>query len=134
MPNAKWERRMLTDDWLSYLKLKHNFPTDQNDGKAAALNFKQESRKVYLECNNSKVPLKNIRTDLQLKSTFFSVSKINKDSILLKGRGYGHGLGMCQEGAMRMSKSGYNYMDILNFYYKNIQLMELSKLSFFKDE
>lgn len=133
MPNARWERRMLTDDWLSYLKLKHNFPTDQREGKEAALNFKQDSRKVYLECNNSKVPLKNIRTDLQLKSTFFSVSKINNDSILLKGRGYGHGLGMCQEGAMRMSKSGYTYMDILNFYYKNIQLMDLSKLSFFKD-
>jgi stage II sporulation protein D len=54
--------------------------------------------------------------------------------VLFKGRGYGHGLGMCQEGAMRMSKSGYTYTQILNFYYKNIQLIDLHKLSFFKDE
>ncbi len=134
MPNARWERRMLTDDWLSYLRLKHNFPTDQTDGKEAALHFTQDSRKIYLECSNSRVPLKNIRADLQLKSTFFSISQLNGDSVVFRGRGYGHGLGMCQEGAMRMSKMGYSYMDILNFYYKNIQLIDLSKLSFFKDE
>jgi stage II sporulation protein D len=134
MPNSKWERRMLTDDWLSYLKLKHNFPTEQDDAKSIALNFKQDQRKIFLECSNSRVPLKNIRQDLQLKSTFFSISIINKDSVLFKGRGYGHGLGMCQEGAMRMSKSGYTYTQILNFYYKNIQLIDLHKLSFFKDE
>ena len=134
MPNSKWERRMLTDDWLSYLKLKHNFPTEQDDAKSIALNFKQDQRKIFLECSNSRVPLKNIRQDLQLKSTFFSISEINKDSVLFKGRGYGHGLGMCQEGAMRMSKSGYTYTQILNFYYKNIQIIDLHKLSFFKDE
>lgn len=134
MPNAKWERRMLTEDWLSYLKLKHNFPTDQPEARMAAMNFVQDNRKIYLECNNSKVPLKNVRLDLQLKSTFFTISPSGSDSVIFRGRGYGHGLGMCQEGAMKMCKLGYSYMDILNFYYKNIQLIELSKLSFFKDE
>jgi stage II sporulation protein D len=134
MPNSKWERRMLKDDWLSYLKLKHNFPVENEEEKKAALNFKQDTRKIYLECNNSRVPLKNIRLDLQLKSTFFSISQINKDSVLFMGRGYGHGLGMCQEGAMRMARLGYSYLDILNFYYQDIQLIDLHKLNFFKDE
>lgn len=134
MPNARWERRMLTDDWLAYLKLKHNFPIEDPQGKEAALHFRQDARKVFLECNTSKVPLKNVRQDLQLKSTFFSISPLGSDSILFRGRGYGHGLGMCQEGAMRMSKLGYNYVEILNFYYKNIQLIDLHKLNFFKDE
>lgn len=134
MPNARWERRMLKEDWLSYLKLKHNFPVDSEEEKQAALNFRQDTRKIFLECNNSRVPLKNIRLDLQLKSTFFSVTQINKDSVLFVGRGYGHGLGMCQEGAMRMVKLGYSYTDVLNFYYQDIQLIDLHKLSFFKDE
>lgn len=134
MPNSKWERKMLKDDWLSYLKIKHNYPSDKEEGREAAFNFKQDTRKVYLECSNSKVPLKNVRTDLQLKSTYFSISEIGKDSILFKGKGYGHGLGMCQEGAMRMCKLGYKYVDVLNFYYKNIQLIDLHKLTFFKDE
>ncbi|PBQ30385.1 hypothetical protein CNR22_00940 [Sphingobacteriaceae bacterium] len=134
MPNARWERRMLKEDWLSYLKLKHNFPIENEEEKDAALHFTQETRKIFLECNNSKVPLKNVRLDLQLKSTFFSISEINKDTILFRGRGYGHGLGMCQEGAMRMVKLGYSYTDVLNFYYQDIQLIDLHKLSFFKDE
>lgn len=134
MPNARWERKMLTEDWLTYLKLKHNYPTEKVEAKNAALNFKQEERKVFLECSNSKVPLKNVRQDLQLKSTFFTIQELNKDSVIFKGRGYGHGLGMCQEGAMKMSKMGYKYNDILNFYYKNIQLIDMRKLNFFKDE
>ncbi len=134
MPNSKWERRMLTDDWLTYLKIKHNFPIDKQEGKEAALNFNQDMRKIYLEYNTSKVPLKNIRADLQLKSTFFSIKKLNNDSILFTGRGYGHGLGMCQEGAMRMVRLGYSYTEVLNFYYQNIQLIDLHNLNFFKDE
>lgn len=134
MPNAKWERKMLTDDWLTYLKIRHNYPIDKSDARELALNFRQDSRKIYLECSNSRIPLKNIRQDLQLKSTFFSVRQISNDSVLFTGRGYGHGLGMCQEGAMRMVKLGYSYTDILNFYYQNIQLIDLHKLSFFKDE
>ena len=49
MPNSKWERRMLTDDWLAYLKLKHNIPTELPEAKLEALNFKQDQRKIYLE-------------------------------------------------------------------------------------
>jgi stage II sporulation protein D len=134
MPNSRWERRMLTDDWLTYLKLKHNYPIENEDAKNAAINFTQTQRKSYLECSAGKVPLKNVRTDLQLKSTYFTISPLNKDSIIFKGKGFGHGLGMCQEGAMRMSKLGYKYPEIISFYYKNIQLIDLHKLSFFKDE
>ncbi len=134
MPNSRWERKMLKEDWLTYLKLKYNYPTENDAARSYAFNFRQDERKVYLECNNSKVPLKNVRTDLQLKSTYFNIIELSKDSVLFKGRGYGHGLGMCQEGAMRMCKLGYSYQQVLNFYYKNIQLIDLHKLNFFKDE
>jgi stage II sporulation protein D len=134
MPNAKWQRKMLTEDWLSYLKIKHNFPTDKMEVKEVVLNFSQDKRKVYLECSNNKVLLKNIRQDLQLKSTYFNIRPYGQDSVLFTGKGYGHGLGMCQEGAMRMAKLGYSYIDILNFYYQDISLIDLHQLSFFKDE
>jgi stage II sporulation protein D len=134
MPNFAWERRMLAEDWLSYLKLKHNFPVETDSGRNIALTFTQDSRKAYLQCSTTKVPLKNVREDLQLRSTFFSISKLGSDSVLFTGRGYGHGLGMCQEGAMQMAKRGYSYQDILNYYYQNIQLIDLEKLRFFRDE
>ena len=133
MPNAKWERKMAKEDWLSYLKLKHNYPVQDSNARWLAINFKQDNRKPYLEANNIRVPLKNVRTDLQLKSTFFSIIP-QGDTLLFKGRGFGHGVGMCQEGAMRMAKLGYKYPDVINFYYQKTQLIDLHKLNFFKEE
>lgn len=133
MPNFNWERKMTTEDWLSYLKLKHNYPIDNPAAKLTALNFRQDTRKIYMEASNVKVPLKNIRLDLQLKSTFFNIYSIG-DTVVFKGKGYGHSLGMSQEGAMRMTKLGYTYMDVLNFYYRNIQIIDMRKLTFFRDE
>jgi stage II sporulation protein D len=133
MPNAKWERKMAKEDWLSYLKLKHNYPIQDSNARWLALTFKQDSRKPFLEANNVRVPLKNVRTDLQLKSTFFSVVAVG-DTVIFKGKGFGHGVGMCQEGAMRMAKLGYKCPEVINFYYQKTQLIDLHKLNFFKDE
>lgn len=133
MPNAKWERKMAKEDWLSYLELKHNYPIQDSNARWLALTFKQDSRNPYLEANNIRVPLKNVRTDLQLKSTFFSIFS-QGDSVIFKGRGFGHGVGMCQEGAMKMAKLGYTCPEVINFYYQKTQLIDLHKLSFFKDE
>lgn len=134
MPNARWERKMPAEDWLTYLKIKHKFPSDDSLSKNFALHFKQEYRKINFEYAGFKIPLKTVRTDLQLKSTFFSLEpNENGDTIVFKGRGFGHGIGMCQEGAMRMTKLGYNYKEVLSFYYKNVHLINLKELNFFKE-
>jgi stage II sporulation protein D len=132
MPNAHWERKMATEDWLTYLKLKHKYPVEDSLAKEAAVNFKQWSRKINLEYASCKVPLKLVRTDLQLKSTFFSIES-KGDTVLFRGKGFGHGIGMCQEGAMRMTKMGYDYKKVLKFYYQNIHIINLKELNFFKE-
>ncbi|HWY37997.1 MAG TPA: SpoIID/LytB domain-containing protein [Bacteroidia bacterium] len=132
MPNARWQRKIAVEDWLDYLKIKHSYPVEDSVARWQALHFKQETRKVNLEYNNVRVPLKNVRADFQLKSTFFSLETIG-DTVVFSGRGFGHGIGMCQEGAMRMTKLGYNYKDVLNFYYKDVHLIDLKDLNFFRE-
>ncbi len=132
MPNARWTRKMAVSDWLDYLKLKHNYPIEDSSAKWFAMHFKQEARKINMEYGTIRVPLKNVRTDFQLKSTFFSVEPVG-DTLIFSGRGFGHGIGMCQEGAMKMTKSGYNYKDVLNFYYRNVHLIDLKDLNFFRE-
>ena len=61
----------------------------------------------------------------KLKSTLFSINKL-KTGILFKGKGYGHGVGMSQWGALNMSKNRYLYKQILKFYYQKARLMTLS--------
>ena len=42
--------------------------------------------------------------------------------LTVEGRGYGHGIGMCQHGAMEMARQGYGYEEILRHYYSGIEL------------
>jgi stage II sporulation protein D len=61
----------------------------------------------------------------KIKSTLFSISTDGSDAIL-KGRGYGHGVGMSQWGARYMAIEGKNYKEILQKYYKNVKLRKLA--------
>lgn len=132
--NAVWQRTIPLEDWKAYLQLKHKFAINDSASVPGATSFSQSSgRSNYFMDRNLKIPLKTIRADFKLRSTFFSIEQIG-DSIRFNGRGYGHGVGLCQEGAMRQANLGYSYKHILNFYYKDVHLVELSALSYFKQE
>lgn len=53
----------------------------------------------------------NFRTDAGI------ISIIPRSTLSIKGKGAGHGVGMCQVGALRMARNGLAYRDILQHYY-----------------
>ena len=59
---------------------------------------------------------RSILGNTNLRSTWFTVKASGRDYIF-HGRGYGHGVGMCQWGAKGMSEEGKTYQEILEFYY-----------------
>jgi len=59
-----------------------------------------------------------------LYSSCFVVDLEGNDFII-KGAGWGHGVGMCQTGAAMMALDGFNYREILNHYYQNSKLVKL---------
>jgi stage II sporulation protein D len=133
-PHATWKRSVPLEDWKAYLQLKHKYPIDDSLNNVTTNTFSQNNgRAIYFVDRDLKIPLKTIRSDFQLKSTYFSVEQ-QGDQIVFNGRGYGHGVGLCQEGAMRMADLKYTYKDILNFYYKDVHLVDLSALNYFRQE
>lgn len=56
-----------------------------------------------------------------LPSAFFTIEK-KEDKFVIKGGGFGHGIGMSQTGANEMAKQGKNYIDILTLFYKDISV------------
>ncbi|MCH7762060.1 SpoIID/LytB domain-containing protein, partial [candidate division TA06 bacterium] len=54
-----------------------------------------------------------------LRSNFFEL-KIDGETVTMKGRGMGHGVGMCQWGAIGMAEQGFSYRQIIRHYYKGI--------------
>jgi stage II sporulation protein D len=63
-----------------------------------------------------------------LRSTLFDVAS-NGEEWVLTGRGWGHGVGMCQAGAKGRAEAGQNYLTILSAYYPNTELSIASALS-----
>lgn len=64
------------------------------------------------------------RSKLGLRSTDFDIS-INENDVNITTRGYGHGVGMSQYGANGMANAGYNYEEILKYFYKNIEISSI---------
>jgi len=56
-----------------------------------------------------------------LPSAFFSVAK-EGENYIISGGGYGHGIGMSQNGANEMAKEGKNYKDILSLFYNGVEV------------
>jgi SpoIID/LytB domain protein len=56
-----------------------------------------------------------------IKSSRFEVSRVGGDFIF-RGSGFGHGLGLCQEGAHVAARRGMGYRQILNHYFPGTRL------------
>ena len=52
----------------------------------------------------------------RLPSTNFSLSR-DGSTFVFDGKGYGHGVGLCQWSSLEMARSGMNYRDILSYFY-----------------
>jgi len=55
-----------------------------------------------------------------LRSLHFSV-RFERDSIVFSGSGLGHGVGLCQYGAMELARIGRTWEEILRFYYPKLR-------------
>jgi stage II sporulation protein D len=119
--NSVWSKSLSLKEWSDYLK-KSGYKGDEKD--PSAFSFIQKFRQIDYKTGSFTMPLTTIRNDLNLRSTFFSVLS-EGDTITLRGRGYGHGVGLCQEGAMAMAAKGFNYEQIINFYYFDVFLSDI---------
>jgi len=59
-----------------------------------------------------------------LKSVAFTVKK-QDDTFLFEGRGWGHGIGLCQWGARGQAAAGRSWWEILSYYYPGIRLQKV---------
>ncbi|MFH1644128.1 MAG: SpoIID/LytB domain-containing protein [bacterium] len=59
-----------------------------------------------------------------IRSLNFDLKKIN-DRLIITGNGFGHQIGLCQRGARELLNRGWNYKNILKFYYPKTQIAKL---------
>jgi len=125
--STHWEVEVPIDKFLFYFYKQAPQYKKSNKYKNAILSFKQKSRKANFTYKNVQIPLKNIRTKFKLRSTFFDISSRN-DKVVISGKGYGHGVGLSQVGAINMGKRGFSCVQIINFYYKNVKVVDYNNI------
>ena len=73
------------------------------------------------------IPAKDLRLWIGptiIRSEFFDV-EASHDKFKFSGRGWGHGVGMCQWGALGLSLLRKSHAEILTFYYPDSQIEKL---------
>jgi stage II sporulation protein D len=121
--NSVWEKFLSLEEWKQYISA--HSKADVKKLPDQQLLISQVHRKKYFIVGADSIRMADIRNDLKLRSTYFSMI-LKNDSIIIHGKGYGHGVGMSQEGAMEMARQGFSASDILRFYFYNVKIIELA--------
>lgn len=96
-------------------------------GKIEIIERSENDRVTKLKIGNEIYEKSNIRSKLGntfLKSTWFDLAyDEDADEYVFAGKGYGHGVGMSQYGAMGMADAGFDYQKILRWYYTDVEIV-----------
>ena len=82
------------------------------------------NRIITISINGKEFSARTLYDKLSLKSTDFSLKR-DGDKVIIDTVGYGHGVGMSQYGAKGMAEEGYNYKEILSYYYSGTSIKKI---------
>lgn len=129
MKAYEWEKFIRLKDWKNYFREKGvNIKDDSIKNELISFSQKEGRKKTMLG-----IPLVQIRKDFNLRSTLFDIQLWGSE-VKLTGKGYGHGVGMSQEGAINMCDQGYEYWQVLEFYYSGSKIKRLDADKIIKEE
>lgn len=128
---ASWEKRVSQQKWADYLVNRYNYPLFDSVFGPMIFTFNQPDRIAFYHTPTLGIPLRDLRQEFQLKSTFFSCYPEGLE-VVVRGKGVGHGVGLCQEGAMRMAKYGFTSPQIALYYFPGLKLISYRDLLFYR--
>ena len=122
-PQLNWKKLYSEKDLINL------FPEIGGIQKMEILSISNTGRikkiKVYGKYGSKVMKGKELRHQLDLKSTLFRfkfIKRNNKEILMIKGMGSGHGVGMSQWGAKFMARKGYKANEILEHYYSGVEV------------
>ncbi|MBO8157987.1 stage II sporulation protein D [Thermosyntropha sp.] len=107
----------------SHIKRVLNIDKDIKTIKIVERDSTGRARKVKINDHIFEASL--LRRKLNLPSTWWEFIR-KDDKIEIKTRGYGHGVGLCQYGANGMALRGYDYKEIIKYYYHNVEFYKMN--------
>lgn len=131
--NFRWQVEMTSDELTNNLKaikdigrLKEIIPLERgNSGRIIKAKFIGEEDSLELD---SELEIRKIKKP-PFRSSCFVVEKIilsdGVEKFLFRGAGWGHGVGMCQSGAVARAYSGKTFREILKHYFPQTEIKKV---------
>lgn len=116
-PSYQTDVSFSKDEFLNKLELSAN-----NNIDTTILETTNTGRIKKIKINEKIFTGREIATKLLLKSSSFQIQI--SDKVYIHVKGYGHGVGLSQYGALGMAKEGYTYDKILKHYYTDVQIQK----------
>lgn len=130
---AAWETKISQQRWADFLVNKYNYPIYDSIYGPMIFTFNQPDRIAFFHDPSLGIPLRDIRQQFELKSTYFSCYPEGLN-VVIRGRGVGHGVGLCQEGAMKMAKYGFSYKQIGLYYFPGLRFVPFTDYLFYNQK
>ena len=126
-PHSEWTTTLSMDEITQALNKKYNMidtitkiSFKRHNDRIVEVTVQHKNGTTVLSGNEFRLLLNPQR----LKSTYFTLKK-EKDVFYLNGKGWGHGVGMCQWGARGRGDNGLKYEEILRHYYQGINFTKI---------
>ena len=131
-PHSSWIRKIPLQDIEKQLNKNGYKIRKIKNIKASSRNASGRIKVVSIidSLGTEKIPSNKFRLAVGpnvIRSTNFSVT-IKGGVAIFRGRGWGHGVGMCQWGAYFMAKRRFKAEDILKFYYPGTRITDLKEI------
>ncbi len=135
-PYFRWEKSYNKDEFFEVVKkqIKELFGQAPHEIQWIRIAKRTKTRRVRTIEINTEIgkfyldrdQIRRLFADFRgsIRSLLFWI-KVKGDKIIIYGRGYGHGVGMCQYGAIEMAKENFDFQQILCHYYTGIRLRKL---------
>jgi len=134
-PMVKFDKGLVTKNLLQkYPKLKHlgeiSDISSAHQSEYAGFSRLTSVKLVGSTGKNDFLRAEDLRLSIdpsgrKLKSTSCQIVNMGDNWAFLSGRGYGHGVGMCQCGAQGMARKGYTTGQILSYYYPGVRIVSV---------
>lgn len=129
--NRQWTAAFPVDIVRSaVLQITGQDPGDINAGNVSIAKRGPSGRAEMLKLGKAKVGGPALRLALgndKMRSIYLNSIGVSNYELIMTGKGYGHGVGMCQWGAKKLAQEGKEPGQIIKFYFKGVTLEKLWK-------
>jgi len=120
-PYQSWQRRFTFDEIEEATGIKGikdiKIASYTSTGRVKTINvIFQKDEMGISDIEIRATELRNLLGYRRLPSTHFSLA-VKNGEVIFDGKGWGHGVGLCQWGALEMAREGKDYREILRHYY-----------------